>query len=78
MSSCEASIVPEKRPNRKGGRGLKHHGLVTEQHSQLTDGSVEVDAELVCQAQYLSMTDVEVDRRVSWMVAKNLSDLVRF
>ena len=44
----------------------------------LTDGSIQVDAELVCQAQYLSLAYVEVDRRVSGVLAKNLSDLVNF
>ena len=37
MSSCEASILPENRRFRKGGRSLEHDGVVTEQHSQLTD-----------------------------------------
>ena len=78
MSSCEASIVPENRRFRKGGRRLEHDGVVTEQHSQLADRPIEVDAELVCQAQYLPVADVEVHRRVAGVVAKNLADLMNF
>ena len=33
--------------------GLQHDGVVAEGHAQLADGAVDVDAELVGQAQHL-------------------------
>ena len=78
MSSCEVSILPEKREFRKDGGRLQHHGLVAEQHPKLTDRTIEVDAELVCQAQYLSLADVEVDRRIAGMIAQDLANLMNF
>ena len=58
MSSCEASIVPEIGGFRKGG-GDQSITASWPSNTELADDPVEVDAELVGQAQHLAVADVQ-------------------
>src|SRR4051794_11816049 len=58
-------------PAPKGGRAaLQHHGVVAEGDAQLADRAVDVDAEVVGEAQHL-VAEVEQHRRVARVVAQD-------
>jgi len=52
------------------------HRIVSEGHSKLTDSAVEVDAEVVGEAQCLASAELHEDLRIALMVAKNALEQV--
>ena len=49
---------------------------MAEGHPEFADDSIEIDAELVGQAQHLALPDMQVHRRVARVIAQYLADLV--
>ena len=54
----------------------EHDGVVAERHPQFGHHPIEVDAELVGQAQDLALADVQVDHRLARVVAQDAPQLV--
>src|SRR6478609_666074 len=71
-----APIVKDFADATAASRVLQHHGVVAEGNAQLADDHVEVDAEVVGDADHLAVADVQHDRRVAWVVAQDLAQLV--
>src|SRR6478735_3456297 len=71
-----APIVKDFADATAASRVLQHHGVVAEGNAQLADHHGEVDAELVGDADHLAVADVQHDRRVAWVVAQDLAQLV--